>query len=145
MPRLGTSRASRPTGQKPQRGVKTDDTGDEMTEQTGRAATAPHKGPRFAIGDDVSARIEGRVTAITEYGNGYYSYRITGKEPTGDRYNKFIDEQFLVPALMPVTEPVSTVAREYEAAIRRAEAGALPDFVTRAGNDNQPALSSVAA
>lgn len=77
---------------------KTDDTGDEMTEQTGRAATAPHQGPRFAMGDEVSARIEGRVTAITEYGNGYYSYRITGKEPTGDRYNKFIDEQFLVPA-----------------------------------------------
>lgn len=62
-----------------------------MTEQTG----APKGGPRFAMGDEVSARIEGRVTAITEYGNGYYSYRITGKEPTGDRYNKFVDEQFV--------------------------------------------------
>lgn len=82
-----------------------------MTEQTGRVATAPHQGPRFAMGDEVSARIEGRVTAITEYGNGYYSYRITGKEPTGDRYNKFIDEQFVERAAEAAANDPAPVTR----------------------------------
>lgn len=69
--------------------------------------------PKYDIGDDVVAVISGKVTAITEYGNGYYSYRVTGKEPTGDRYHKFIDEQFVLPASAPDTTP-------------------LPAFVTRA-------------
>lgn len=51
--------------------------------------------PKHNIGDEVVAVIKGRVTAITEYANGYFSYRVTGTEPTGDRYNKFIDEQFV--------------------------------------------------
>lgn len=51
--------------------------------------------PKFKIGDEVVAVIRGRITAVTEYANGYYSYRVTGTEPTGDQYNKFIDEQFL--------------------------------------------------
>lgn len=57
--------------------------------------------PKHNIGDEVVAVIKGRVTAITEYANGYFSYRVTGTEPTGDRYNKFIDEQFVERALMP--------------------------------------------
>lgn len=58
----------------------------------------PESAPKFAIGDNVTALIKGRVTAVTEYANGYFSYRITGTEPTGDRYNKFIDEQFVLHA-----------------------------------------------
>lgn len=57
----------------------------------------PASAPKFAIGDNVTALIKGRVTAVTEYANGCYSYRITGSEPSGDRYHKFIDEQFVVP------------------------------------------------
>ncbi len=54
--------------------------------------------PKHQMGDEVVAVIRGRVTAVTEYANGCYSYRVTGTEPAGDRYNKFIDEQFVLPA-----------------------------------------------
>jgi hypothetical protein len=54
--------------------------------------------PKYNMGDEVVAAIRGRVTAVTEYANGCYSYRITGTEPTGDRYNKYIDERFVLPA-----------------------------------------------
>ena len=53
--------------------------------------------PKYNIGDEVVAMVRGRVTAVTEYANSCYSYRITGTEPAGDRYNKFIDEQFVLP------------------------------------------------
>lgn len=60
--------------------------------------------PKYKMGDEVVAAIRGRVTAVTEYANGCYSYRITGTEPAGDRYHKFIDEQFVQPggAMAPV-------------------------------------------
>lgn len=83
--------------------------------------------PKYNIGDEVVAVIKGRVTAITEYANGYYSYRVTGTEPTGDRYNKFIDEQFVVPAgevpagVVPATAPTP-----------EADNDNLPAFITRA-------------
>lgn len=68
---------------------------------------------KYNIGDDVVAVIRGKITAVTEYASGYYSYRVTGTEPAGDRYNKFIDEQFI------------------EAATQQ-PANDLPAFVTRA-------------
>lgn len=53
--------------------------------------------PKFNMGDRVTARITGRITGITEYAGGYFSYRLEGQLPHGDSYKKFVDEQFLEP------------------------------------------------